>query len=325
MFPDADTHPSRQDSINTLQKKDKEWLSNEISTLVDSAINAAAGSFKPHGGRKVAFFLREWGLAGTAIAVPIALLGIAAAAFYQANARVEKQATFEANTTNTLKEIDEHLNRIDTSLSTLQLEKVAADPTDTNNALAAKKAIDLARTNSVQLPAPLIENVGQKFVAASNQNPQAWNAALAFLDYKTSTNALPPVYSTSPIVKVDPAIAVYDYNSPTGTKPPTLFSSPVTVPKAQSAQYGVIGKDENASLTVGNASLIAQGGAEILDGMQFKHVVFRNVEIYYSGGPVVLSDVIFINCTFKMKPSRNSESLAVAILAPSATTTFSGE
>jgi hypothetical protein len=40
-----------------------------------------------------------------------------------------------------------------------------------------------------------------------------------------------------------------------------------------------------------------------LDGFSWTNVVFVNARIIYSGGPVILNNVIFVNCKFEIKPS----------------------
>jgi hypothetical protein len=60
--------------------------------------------------------------------------------------------------------------------------------------------------------------------------------------------------------------------------------------------------------------LIEHGGIE-LDGFVFKNVVFRGVEVHYSGGPVQLDNVIFVNCVFIMENSPTQREFATAVLS----------
>ena len=57
--------------------------------------------------------------------------------------------------------------------------------------------------------------------------------------------------------------------------------------------------------------------------MQVRNVVFEGVEIHYSGRPVILQNVIFINCTFSIEHDDAGERLAESIL-DSATVNFTG-
>jgi hypothetical protein len=70
--------------------------------------------------------------------------------------------------------------------------------------------------------------------------------------------------------------------------------------------------------------VILKGGTMFLDGLDIKNAVFMNVEVHYDGGPVVIENAVFVNCTFKMMPGVNSKGLAEAVLSGARSTTFSG-
>ena len=65
-----------------LRDEDRRWLAEEISKQVKKAVADAIDKFRPHGWRRVTFWLREWGIAGAIITAFIALIAIAATAFY---------------------------------------------------------------------------------------------------------------------------------------------------------------------------------------------------------------------------------------------------
>ena len=50
-----------------------------------------------------------------------------------------------------------------------------------------------------------------------------------------------------------------------------------------------------------------------LDEMHLRHVLLNGVEIHYSGKPLVMEDVVFLNCTFVMDNTELSRELAQAI------------
>jgi hypothetical protein len=75
-----------------------------------------------------------------------------------------------------------------------------------------------------------------------------------------------------------------------------------------------IGEDKDAGKALGVAYLFGYGGGVVLDGMQLRNVVFRDVRIVYSGGPLKMTNVFFLNCTFEMKPEVNTLKLASAAL-----------
>ncbi len=50
-------------------------------------------------------------------------------------------------------------------------------------------------------------------------------------------------------------------------------------------------------------------------GMVYKHLAFRNAKIIYSGGPLKLNTVYFINCTFELQSGKEGKQLAEVLLA----------
>jgi hypothetical protein len=95
-----------------------------------------------------------------------------------------------------------------------------------------------------------------------------------------------------------------------------------TAPREQAAQVMKIGKDLDAEQALGVAFLFGYGGGMILDGMQLRNVVFQEVHIVYSGGPLKMTNVFFLNCTFEMKPDTNTLKLASAALTPGPAISF---
>ena len=203
-----------------------------------------------------------------------------------------------------------------------KLQQASLDPADSSNIKRAKLVLAGARAAQIPIASSTLDGTGKRFVDASARTPESWNAALEFVNYKSSLKKAAP--SLGPSTPSDNRLVYYFLFSPHGMEHPSVKSGGVA-PRADAAQYDIIGRNQNAGLELGNAFLIATGGAQILDGMQFKNVIFQGVEIYYNGGPVLLTNVTFINCTFKMIAAQNSRGLATAILSPSESTTFSGE
>jgi hypothetical protein len=98
-----------------------------------------------------------------------------------------------------------------------------------------------------------------------------------------------------------------------------------TVPHDVAAKIAPIGTDIDNDLKVGDAYIVEDGGGIIIDGMEMRDVVFRGTHIVYNGGPIRMTNVYFLNCTFEMEPKKNTRNLAIAVLAPSPAITFSGE
>jgi hypothetical protein len=87
------------------------------------------------------------------------------------------------------------------------------------------------------------------------------------------------------------------------------------VPADQAARADPIGQDSNASIKYQPSWLIVTGGATSLDGEHFRNVVFDNVEVHYSGAPIVLENVTFISCVFVFDNNDRGRGLGQALLA----------
>jgi hypothetical protein len=183
---------------------------------------------------------------------------------------------------------------------------------------AVNNLLAIAKDQQVKVDPGLITKLGRELVAASGQHPAAWNAAIASIDYKSSISDVPGAIDKPDILEN----LKFHLHAPSGTKPPSIFYSVGTAPRESSALYNRLGIDENQSETTGAAYLVVGNGAVELDQVQLRHVVFRNVHVYYSGGPTQLDDVYFVNCTFSSLLTKNSTNFVLATLAPSPAVTF---
>jgi len=56
------------------------------------------------------------------------------------------------------------------------------------------------------------------------------------------------------------------------------------------------------------------GAKAVANGVLFKDLAFIDVRVIYSGGPLRLDNVYFVNCTFELKPGQPSQTLARTLL-----------
>jgi hypothetical protein len=315
---DADAVALNEGECFEMAIRKEDWPA--INQAIDDAVRKAIDPLTPHGWRKLVFVIRQLGTVAAVLSLQVALLALTFGALYQAFSHVEKEAEFRTKTGDTLTAISDHLKKIDGELSAISLEKIAANPVDRASALAAKKLIVEAKAASTQLPNNVIEQVGQKFIAASENEPAAWDTAVAFLDYKSSINSSLPIPNEG--FRKPGTYTYYHYNVPNGMEAPTLRVAGI-VPAESSARLETIGVNQNENLPVGAAYIIANGGALALDKTEFRNVILQNVHVYYYGGRVKMANVYFLNCTFEMKPGQNSQKLLLAALTGGASTTFS--
>jgi hypothetical protein len=216
------------------------------------------------------------------------------------------------------------VNSLQTQSSIESLKHSASNPEDKESAIDASKTIDSARENSIQLPAALIEKVGQRFVEASKSNPAAWEAAIKLVEYKSFLNTSASLPVSGPILEGPDQIDV-TYFAPVGLNMKnSMYTSTASSPPNIPELHEIGRPDKNLALKMGPKYLIFNGGTFKADGFVFKHLILENMHISYNGGPLVLQDVIFINCTFEMPLNKRSQSLTIAGLSVSPSTTFSG-
>ena len=95
-----------------LRDADKTWLKDEISSQIKEAIAALTDALHPHGARRIALWLREWGLVATAVVVPLTLLGLLITVSIFAASGITKSAEFRTHTDDRLGDIEKDIRTI---------------------------------------------------------------------------------------------------------------------------------------------------------------------------------------------------------------------
>jgi hypothetical protein len=281
-----------------LNEVDKAWVKQEI-----------AAAQKRAGWGYVAAFLKDWG--GV-----LGLGGFAVLALSQWLNYVD----FKATTSARLDWMEKALQKFDSRLDASQLEQLS--PTSDNAVNKVSQILKSAQSEQRVIDPQEILDSGSKFVKYSSQNPAAWSAALQFVNYKSYINsfALPLANPNFP----SEATEYHWPDTPAGMKRPAMAVAG-SLPEVEAARFDYIGQDGNHGKANGDAYIFLTGGGMVIDGMQMRSVVFRDVHIVYGGGPVIMKDVRFINCIFEMEAKPNPEGLALALLDTSPSTTFYGE
>jgi len=232
----------------------------------------------------------------------------------------------------TLKQVKETVDRTDEKLKTLepfiheviqrQFENVAKLSTGAliPRIPALNNLVAVAKSQNVAVEPNIVTEVGTKLVDASHQNAEAWDAALRWVGYKSFNNRFSsqlPDTTNVPEFRDN-----YVINIPNGADHPT-FSLKGLVSADNAAQEDYIGNAaRNKGMTSGPEWIIPEGGAVGLDGLYLKNVVFHNVYIQYFGAPLIMKNVYFIDCTFDMKVEPKTQQFALALLAPTPSTSF---
>jgi hypothetical protein len=312
---------AQSEEMASLNDKDRKWLSTEISNKVTAAfqdntyisdkIAGAVESFKPKGWGKFTNWLRSWGAVGSAMTGAIALLALAITALVFAVTESGRNSEFRGSAT-------QHLTNIDRTLAEIKTKLAAANPSDPANQQAAKELLAEATPKSL-IPEATAKQAGDRFIKASKEDSNAWDVALRFVSYRSSLNV--PSAPAGPWAKFSGSVVTEYRELPVPGKPRTQvrWSTPIVSPD-KAARWDFIGQDKNVNVKAQPAWLIAEGGASRLDDEQIRNVVFDRVEIHYSGRPVILENVIFINCTFVFDNDDRGRQLAQAVLDSPAVT-----
>jgi hypothetical protein len=168
--------PSESDDMK-LRPEDKEWLAKEVANAAKLAVEAEADKFRPHGWRRFTSVLRELGIATSYVTIVVSLLALTGAAWYFAFTRVSKEATFETNTENDLKQLTKAVNGLQAQAS---VESVSS-------------TIRLAKATAAKLNPDELKKLSAQLTTAEDQYPQApevWKATGEFINYKS--DALTP-------------------------------------------------------------------------------------------------------------------------------------
>lgn len=215
----------------------------------------------------------------------------------------------------------ERLKTIESALGIVQLGQLSNNPINPANAVAAQKILINAQSEKLLLDATAVKNSGSAFLKASQENPSAWDAVLSFLNYRAFLNE-----GSFPIARKEFSPVnngeLISYAEVSLKGPLTLkadFSNQL-VPINKAFIYQKI--DEAVQRTTGHPYLLihAQGPGYIqLDGSWIRKVIFEGVRIHYEGGPLILQDVYFINCTFDIKQTSNSQVLSARLMEPAPT------
>ncbi len=296
---------------------------NFIRTEVEKQIGEVVNSFRPHGWRKLLYTVQQWGGVAAVITVFLTLLTLVAIEYHAATARVKEEAEFRTHTNDRLDSIESGIKDIRSRLDAVSLSQLSSGPLTDRAIAQAKTILAQAASSGVKIDKAVIGEAGVKFISAAHENPAAWNAAIEFLNYKSflDFSSVPtpfPVLTTTEQNHV-----YYKVTAPPGESVPSVkVPREQGVPKEKAARLNMIGEDLNKSLSTGNSHITLEGGAIVIDDMDMKNVVLKNVHVVYHGGPVIMENVFFSNCTFTVSQEPNSQNFAEVFLKSGAAINF---
>jgi hypothetical protein len=190
-----------------------------------------------------------------------------------------------------------------------RLDSQISKATESDNYVQVADLLDRARTANFRLDPATAKRTARKSAQAAANRPEAWNAVLASLNYKSFLDSAS--IPTDQWIGHD-VVTHYSWWKVGGGPPPT-FKVYGVAPFAEAARFEVFGA-KSESGPEGNRFLLVDGGWLSIDKTTMRHVVFRNVDIVYEGDPLEMEDVYFLNCTFHLPLRPSTERFAFAIL-----------
>ncbi len=204
----------------------------------------------------------------------------------------------------------------------LRLQQNATDPSNPQNVADAQQVLETAKKKKLKIPSDVVQTTGAKFVQAAQTNANAWNAALSFLDYHSFQNTATLPATPAPLPESE---VLYHTNYDILTIGPLghAYTVPPPIPQDRAASVHFIDKpDRNTKVPMGPSFLVLADATYLLDSLYIRRVIFRDAVIVYKGGPLVLDNVTFINCTFKVEQQPNGLSFANVFLESTLSMTF---
>lgn len=308
----------------SLRTDDKAWI--------DGRIADAMGATRPHGWRKLFFVLREIGPIGASIAMVIALVGITLGALYQSFSHLGEETKFRTHTEDRLTTIEADIKSINAALDAIRLTQLSQNPANSQNAKQATVLLADARAKHIKLDTSVVEDSGNRFIAAATQNDASWSAANQSVSYRSFLNAdsLPDTGPLEP-TKEPYQLTFHLRPKPGSPKPPPDVLSLVLnvagkAPPENSYRIEELDKPEQGSTGIAYAILEMRADILVLDGLYMKNVIVKNSTVQYDGGPLKLERVYFVNCEFISPLTPNGQALNRTLLASASTTfTFSAK
>ncbi len=186
-FPNPESATDQQEDMK-LTADDKRWLSGEIKKQLADGLKEFGDSLKPHGWRKLTFWLREWGLAGTAIATPLALLGLLITVSIFAGVGIKENSRFQGSTEQRLNNIESQLRTLNASQNPGKVLKEIASlgPKQFAQNLPALRKVSEQPLADVS-PAPdTLKRVAYQLKSVDETTEEYWPTVLKFIEFASA-------------------------------------------------------------------------------------------------------------------------------------------
>jgi hypothetical protein len=199
--------------------------------------------------------------------------------------------------------IDKHISRVESAVRMVGAKEGGDTKTLIDEALAvAKNASDAGRAESAKTVLGIANRLLAEQKASREPAPQEFfdSAMQKYQKLKKSPELADSAW--------DGTMKLAEYRSAISSVPPGFSGVHI----GEMGRRGPFHYLRDSLISGPNAIAMGTEKGFVLDGFYLDNVVFENANIIYKGGPVVLQNVRFVNCTFDVRRSPQSEQLLEA-------------
>jgi hypothetical protein len=195
--------------------------------------------------------------------------------------------------------------------------------------------VRVAADRKLKIDRKIISDLEAQLRSAPPEAKNYWSTISAFLQMATDSNVqlnpvsfseLPtstraPTHQAAPQMREAPGFPQGKIQRGWRTTmkcsgPPIYTLMGDLVPIKAGAEYLQIGMNQPADVSIGPSLLMVEGAGDVyIDGYKVRNVIFQNVHIIYGGGPLILKNVSFVNCTFTVPARPQSRGIVLALLS----------
>jgi hypothetical protein len=198
--------------------------------------------------------------------------------------------------------LDKHIGRVETAVRIVGAKQGGDTKTIIDEALTvAKNASDEGRAES----AKTVLDIANRLLAEEKASKQP--AAQEFFDSTIKKYQKLQKYPGLADSAWEGSTRLVEYRSAISSVPPGA-----TVRIGELSRRGPFSYLKDSFISGPNAIAMGTEKGFVLDGFELENVIFENATIIYHGGPVILQNVRFVNCSFEVRKSSQSEMLLEA-------------
>lgn len=213
------------------------------------------------------------------------------------------------------------MNHVTQSAYTASVRLDALAPSKPENVTNVANTLQAAKNEKVKINLDVVQTAGSQFIAAAQENEAAWKAAISFVDYRSFLNEdyQPSLGPLHPSNNPHYSFTITVKSRPGATGPAILYRGQILASGVASPENSALYQPLDSIQTPSGFAflLVRSTGPDdvlVLDDHRIKNVVIADSTVEYDGGPLLLENVYFVNCSFILPAAKNTRALGQTIL-----------